>query len=84
MDDYYDWDPETDGPPPADSNIAYLFDEVGPPHQEYEMVEPQVIKSPPMGDITMTWRMSSPDIFFAIVALAVVGIAVWLIGRGDH
>ena len=77
-----DWIVETDGPPPSNSSLAEhpeRYDTFGEPIWCCETV-----KSPPMGDITTTWGMSQPDIFFAAVALAVVAIAVWLIGRSDR
>lgn len=76
-----DWIVEVDGLPPANSDMAYSgrYDTFGEPIWCCETV-----KSPPMGDITTTFGMSQPDIFFAVVALAVVAIAVWLIGSGDR
>lgn len=76
-----DWIVETDGLPPANSDMAYSgrYDTFGEP-----ILCCETVKSPPMGDITTTWGMSAPDIFFAVVALVVVGVAAWLIGRGDH
>ena len=74
-----DWIVEIDGLPPSNSSIAGEYEEVGEP-----ITCCDTVTSPPMSDITTTWGMSQPDIFFAAVALAVVAIAVWLIGRSNR
>lgn len=75
-----DWIVETDGPPPSNSSLAEhpeRYDTFGEPIWCCETV-----KSPPMGDITTTWSMSEFDIFFSVIALGVLALAVWLMGKG--
>lgn len=73
-----DWIVEVDGLPPANSDMAYSgrYDTFGEP------IWCETVKSPPMGDITTTWSMSKFDIFFSVIALGVLALAVWLMGRG--